>query len=86
MMSGASSKKTSFSSIFPFFSADRYTRPKYFVRDLNLLYNLKVLTMDIPDYGPSSDEEEEKVKVNKGTGKGEFGANLTGWNELFLKD
>ena len=42
--------------------------------------------MDIPDYGPSSDEEEEKVKVNKGTGKGELGANLTGWNELFLKD
>lgn len=41
--------------------------------------------MDIPDYNDSS-VEEEKVKVNKGTGKGEFGANLTGWNELFLKD
>lgn len=40
--------------------------------------------MDIPDYEQSSDEE--KVKPNKGPGKGEFGANLTGWNELFLKD
>lgn len=40
--------------------------------------------MDIPDYEPSSDEE--KLKPNKGPGKGEFGANLTGWNELFLKD
>lgn len=24
--------------------------------------------------------------MSKGPGKGEFGANLTGWNELFLKD
>jgi len=42
--------------------------------------------MDIPDYSDHSDDEE-KVKANqKGVGKGEFGANLTGWNELFLKD
>lgn len=40
--------------------------------------------MDIPDYGGSSDEE--KVEVKKGEDKGEFGANLVGWNELFLKD
>jgi superfamily II DNA/RNA helicase len=26
------------------------------------------------------------VPNNKGQAKGEFGANLTGWNELFLKD
>lgn len=43
--------------------------------------------MEIPDY-PDDDQslEEEKIKPNKGEGKGEFGANLTGWNELFLRD
>ena len=40
--------------------------------------------MDIPDYGNSSDEE--KIKPKKGEEKGQFGANLVGWNELFLKD
>ncbi len=38
--------------------------------------------MDIPDY----DSDEEKLPKNKNQNKGEFGANLTGWNELFLKD
>ena len=39
--------------------------------------------MDIPDY----DSDEEKVPKNvKNQGKGQFGVNLTGWNELFLKD
>lgn len=41
--------------------------------------------MDIPDYDDHS-SDEEKIKPNKGPSKGEFGANLTGWNELFLKD
>ncbi len=40
---------------------------------------------NIPDYNELSDDEEEKIKT-KGPAKGEFGANLTGWNELFLKD
>ncbi len=35
--------------------------------------------MDIPDYDDHS-SDEEKIKPNKGPNKGEFGANLTGWN------
>ena len=34
--------------------------------------------VDIPDYDDQS--EEEKIRPKKGDGKGEFGANLTGWN------
>lgn len=40
--------------------------------------------MDIPDYDDhSSIQDQEKLPK---AGKGQFGANLTGWNELFLKD
>lgn len=35
----------------------------------------------MPEY-ESSDDEKPKV----GEKKNDFGANLTGWNELFLKD
>lgn len=39
---------------------------------------------DIPDYDDhSSIQDQEKLPK---AGKGQFGANLTGWNELFLKD
>lgn len=41
--------------------------------------------MDIPDYDDHS-SDEEKVNTKKAAGKDEFGANLVGWNELFLKD
>lgn len=41
--------------------------------------------IDIPDYENSSDSDSIIIP-KKETVKGEFGANLTGWNELFLKD
>ncbi len=41
--------------------------------------------MEIPDY-EHSDEDNEKIVPNKGPARGQFGANLVGWNELFLKD
>lgn len=42
--------------------------------------------MDIPDYYDGNSSDEEKIKPAKGPGKGEFSANLTGWNDLLLKD
>jgi len=36
----------------------------------------------IPDYNSSDEDEKPKEVINKK----DQGANLTGWNELFLKD
>jgi ATP-dependent RNA helicase UAP56/SUB2 len=45
------------------------------------------MNMDnIPDYDDHSSDDDQKPPPNKSGKPGEFGTNLTGWNELFLKD